>query len=132
MYKLHHRWKLFEEIEKNAEEMFKLLEIPFRVVDTCSGELGLKQARMYDLEILMADGEYREVGSCSNCTDYQARKLDIYYLNGKDKGHVHILNNTGIATSRVMIAILETNQQKDGSIKIPKALQKYTGFKIIK
>lgn len=123
--------KIFEEIQKNSEEMFKLLKLPFRVVNYCSRALGDKQAKQVDIELLMSDGKYRELGSCSNCTDYQARKLGITYVDGQEKNYVHILNNTGIATSRAMIGILETNQQKDGSIKIPSALWKYTGFKKI-
>ena len=121
-------YKLLEELQKNAEEMYEALGLPYRVVDTCAGEMGDKQAKMYDIEILMADGEYREAGSNSNCTDYQARRLGIRYREKegqKPVGHVHILNNTAIATSRVMIAIIEMNQTKDGSIKIPKVLVPY-------
>jgi seryl-tRNA synthetase len=82
----------------------------------------------------MADGQYREIGSNSNCTDYQARRLNIKFLRNKtnEREYVYTLNNTGLVTSRWMLAILENYQQKDGSIKIPKALQKYTGFKEIK
>lgn len=127
--------KLFNEMQKNSEEMFKLLKIPYRTVFLCSGDTGTVASKTYDIEILMADGVYREAGSNSNCTDYQARRLNIKYKEKEGmppKGFVYTLNNTGIATSRVMIAILENNQQKDGSIKIPKVLQKYTGFKEIK
>lgn len=127
--------KYFDELQKNSEEMFKLLEIPFRTVILCSGDTGTVAAKTYDIEVLMADKEYREAGSNSNCTDYQARRLNIKYKEKEGmppKGFVHTLNNTGIATSRVMIAVLENNQQADGSIKIPKVLQKYTGFKEIK
>ena len=127
--------KLFNELQKNSEEMFKLLGIPYRVVVLCSGDTGTVAAKTYDIEILMADKQYREAGSNSNCTDYQARRLNIKYKEKEGmppKGFVHTLNNTGIATSRVMLAIIENNQQKDGSIKIPKVLQKYCGFKEIK
>jgi seryl-tRNA synthetase len=127
--------KLFDELQKNSEEMFKLLEIPYRVVLLCSADTGSVAAKTYDIEILMADKQYREVGSNSNCTDYQARRLNIKYREKEGmqpKGFVHTLNNTGIATSRAMIAVIENNQQADGSIKIPKVLQKYTGFKEIK
>ncbi|MFH1630622.1 MAG: serine--tRNA ligase [Candidatus Aenigmatarchaeota archaeon] len=124
-------WELHEELQRNSEEMMELLEIPYRVVNICTGDIGSIAAKKYDIEILMADGKYREVGSNSNCTDYQARRLNVKY-RGKEgqapAGFVHTLNNTGIATSRVMIAVLENHQQKDGSVKIPKALQKYTGF----
>ena len=127
--------KYFNELQKNSEELFNLLGIPYRVVALCSADTGTVAAKTYDIEILMSDKQYREAGSNSNCTDYQARRLNIKYKEKEGqqpKGFVHTLNNTGIATSRVMIAILENNQQKDGSIKIPKVLQKYTGFKEIK
>jgi seryl-tRNA synthetase len=127
--------KIFNELQKNSEEMFKLLGIPYRVAVLCSGDTGTVAAKTYDIEILMADKLYREAGSNSNCTDYQARRLNIKYKEKEGmapKGFVHTLNNTGIATSRVMLAIIENNQQKDGSIKIPKVLQKYCGFKEIK
>lgn len=127
--------KLFNELQKNSEEMFKLLGIPYRIVFLCAGDTGTVAAKTYDLEILMADGVYREEGSNSDCADYQARRLNIKYKEKEGmapKGFVYTLNNTGIATSRVMIAILENYQQKDGSINIPKVLQKYTGFKEIK
>jgi seryl-tRNA synthetase len=127
--------KYFNELQKNSEEMFRLLGIPYRTVLLCSADTGSVAAKTYDIEILMADKQYREVGSNSNCTDYQARRLNIKYKEKEGmapKGFVHTLNNTGIATSRAMIAIIENNQQKDGSIKIPKVLQKYTGFKEIK
>jgi len=127
--------KLFNELQKNSEEMFKLLGIPYRVVLLCSADTGAVAAKTYDIEILMADKQYRESGSNSDCTDYQARRLNIKYKEKEGmqpKGFVRTLNNTGIATSRVMLAIIENNQQADGSIKIPKVLQKYTGFKEIK
>ncbi len=82
----------------------------------------------------MSDGHYRELGSNSNCTDYQARRLNIKYreMEGRaPEGFLHTLNNTALATSRAMVAIIEQNQQEDGSIKIPKALWQYTGFKEI-
>lgn len=121
-------WKYFEELQKNSEDLYKALKIPYRVVEMCSVEIGKRAARQYDVEILMADGKYREAGSNSNCTDYQARRSNIKYKEKQGmtaKGFVHTLNNTGIATSRVMVAILENYQQKDGSIKIPAVLQPY-------
>jgi len=127
--------KIFTELQKNTEEMFKLLEIPYRVSILCSADTGVVAAKTYDLEVLMSDGQYREAGSNSNCLDYQARRLNIKYKEKEGqqpKGFVHTLNNTGIATSRVMVAILENCQQKDGSIKVPKVLHKYCGFKEIK
>ena len=129
-------WEYLEELQKNAEELYQKLGLAYRVVNTCSGELGDKQAKMYDIEILMGDGKYREIGSNSNCTDYQARRLNIKHREKEGqppKGYVHIVNNTAIATSRTMIAILEQYQQKDGSVAIPSVLQPYmNGKKVIK
>ena len=125
-------WKIHEELIKNTEEIFKELEIPYRVVNIASGELNDAAAKKYDLEAWMpAQKTYREMGSCSNCLDYQARKLNIRYQKGEERGFVHMLNATAIATPRILVAIIENFQQKDGSIKIPAALQKYTGFKKI-
>lgn len=127
-------WKIHEELQKNTEEIFKLLELPFRTVNVCTGDIGMIAAKKYDIEGLMGDGEYRELASNSNCTDYQARRLNIKYREKEGqspKGFVHTLNNTALATSRTMVMILETHQRVDGSIKIPKVLHKYTGFKEI-
>lgn len=119
-------WKFHEELQRNSEEMFKLLGIPFRVVNICTGDIGIVAAKKYDIEAWFPRSKaYMEVGSNSNCTSYQAVRLNIRYQKGEEREHVHTLNNTGIATSRIMVAILENFQQKDGSIKIPKVLQKY-------
>jgi len=126
-------WKFHEELQRNAEELYKGLGIPFRVVNVCTGDIGPIAAKKYDIEVWMADGKYREAGSNSNCTSYQATRLNIKYItkDGK-KEYVHTLNNTALATSRTMLAILENFQQADGSVKIPKVLWPYTGFKVIK
>ncbi len=130
--------KYFKELQANAEELFKSLGLHFRVVNICTGDLGNKQHLQYDIEVWMpgqedGKGRYREVTSCSNCLSYQAETLNIRYLNKNgEKEYVHMLNNTAVATPRAIIAILENFQQKDGSVKIPKVLWKYTGFKIIK
>jgi seryl-tRNA synthetase len=121
-------WKLFEEIQKNSEKLYQQLGLHYRVVALCSGDTGVKSAKTYDIEVWMADGKYREAGSNSNCTDYQARRLNIRYREGHGKpvaGFVHTLNNTALATSRTMIAILEQFQQKDGSVIIPKVLRPF-------
>ncbi len=126
-------YKLLEEMEKITEDFFKSLKIPFRVIEICSGDLGGKFARQYDIEAYFPrQKEYKEVTSAGNCTDYQARRLNIKYIDGQEKYYCHILNNTMVATSRAMVAILENYQQKNYDIKIPKVLQKYTGFKVIK
>lgn len=131
--------KLFKEIQKNAEEMFKELGLPFRVVNICTGDLGNKQMYQYDIELWLPGqknktGAYREETSCSNVGNYQAVTLNTKFIRKKtgQKEYVHMLNNTAIATPRTIVAILENFQQKDGSVKIPKALWKYTGFKVIK
>jgi len=127
-------WKHHEELQKNSEAMYKLLKIPFRVVNVCTGDLGSIAAKKYDIEAWLPSADaYKEVGSNSNCTDYQARRLNVKYGRiGGQKEYVHTLNNTAIATSRTMIAIVENNQMKDGSIRVPSALWKYTGFRKIR
>jgi seryl-tRNA synthetase len=121
-------WQLHEELQKNSEDLYQALGLHYRVVNICTGDIGTIAAKKYDIEAWMADGKFREVGSNSNCTDYQARRLNIKYREKEGtapEGFVHTLNNTAIATSRTMIAILEQFQQKDGSVKIPKILQPY-------
>ncbi len=124
-------WKLHEELAANAEELFQKLEMPYRMVNVCTGDIGTVAAKKYDFEAWMpAQGAYREVISCSNCTDYQARRLGIRYREKEGappKGVVHTLNSTAIATGRTIVAILENYQQEDGSILVPKVLRKYMG-----
>ncbi len=118
--------KMLLEIE---EEIYKDLGISYRVLEMCAGDLGAMAARKYDIEAWMPGrDDYGEVTSTSNCTDYQARNLDIRFKkkNG-EKGFVHMLNGTAIATSRTIIAILENYQNKDGSVNVPKVLQKWMG-----
>ncbi len=127
--------KMHEEIQKNAEALYKALKIPFRVVSVCTGDIGSIASKKYDTEAWMPRQQmYREVGSASNCTDYQARRLNIRYTDKDgERKLVHTLNNTAIATSRCMVAILENFQQKDGSVKVPSVLWKYMGgVKVIK
>ena len=115
------------------EEIFQALEIPYRVVDTCTGDLGGPAHRKFDLEAWMPGrgegGEFGEVTSASNCTDYQARRLGVSTRIPDKKGtqFVHTLNGTAIAISRALIALLENHQQADGSIAIPEVLQKWVG-----
>ena len=127
--------RFHEELLAIEEAIFSGLEIPFRVVDTCTGDLGAPACRKWDLEAWMPGrngGEWGEVTSTSNCTDYQARRLNIKYKDedGKNK-FVHMLNGTAVAVSRAIIAILENFQQPGGSVKIPAALVPYCGFDII-
>jgi seryl-tRNA synthetase len=123
--------KLNEELLQNAEELLQKLELPYRVVNVCTGDIGTVAAKKYDIEAWMpAQNGYREVVSCSNCTDYQARRLGIRYREKEGappKGFVHTLNSTAVATGRTIVAILENNQQEDGTIDIPSALRKYMG-----
>ena len=126
-------WKYFDELLRLSEEIFKSLGIPYRLLEMCSAELGSLKAKQIDLEVWMPrQGKYQEATSLSNCTDFQARKLGIKSVDKNfNKTVLHTLNNTAIATSRVLVAIIENFQQKDGSISIPKVLHKYTGFKKI-
>ena len=124
--------KLHGELRSVEEDIFTGLDIPFRVVDTCTGDLGAPAYRKWDLEAWMPGrngGEWGEVTSTSNCTDYQARRLNVRYKDddGKNK-FVHMLNGTAVAISRAIIAILENFQQADGSVRIPAALVPYCGF----
>jgi seryl-tRNA synthetase len=123
-------WKFHEELQKNSEDLYQGLGLHFRVVNVCTGDIGIIAAKKYDIEVWMADGTYREAGSNSNCTDYQARRLNIRFREKEGQapaGFVHTLNNTALATSRTMIAILEQYQQKDGSVKIPEVLRPLMG-----
>ena len=111
------------------EKLFQNLQIPYQVVKMCTAELGFPVARKYDLEAYFpSEKRYREVTSASTTTDFQARRLNIKYKDGKESEFVLILNATAFAIGRTLIAIMENYQQKDGSILVPKALQKYTGF----
>ncbi|MEM4637436.1 MAG: serine--tRNA ligase [Candidatus Woesearchaeota archaeon] len=126
--------KFFEEMKNITVEIFSELEIPIRVLKICSGDLGDLKHCQVDIEAWSPrKKEYFEVGSCSNLTDAQARRLNIKYQDkNNNKIYVHTLNNTAIATSRAMVAILENYQNKDGTIDIPKVLQKYIhGKKVI-
>ncbi len=116
------------------EELMKKLGLPYQVINICTGDLGRPAARKYDIEAwLPSEQKYRETHSTSNCTDFQARRLNIKYKDKSGKNEfAHTLNGTAFAIGRILIMILENYQQKDGSVKVPKALQKYTNFKVIK
>ncbi len=131
-------WKVFEELLGNAEEIFRKLRIPYRVVSICTGDIGSVAAKKYDIEVWFPREEaYKEVVSCSNCTSYQAVGLNIKYKKKgggekDEKEYVHTLNSTAVATSRALRAIVENYQNKDGSITVPTALVPYMkGVKVI-
>ncbi len=124
-----------ESLTRDAEKVLQLLELPYRVMLMCSGDLGFAPAKKYDLEVwLPAYDTYREISSCSNFTDFQARRAGIRYRpeTGKKTQFVHTLNGSGVAVGRTVAAILENYQQKDGSVVIPKVLRPYfNGMEII-
>ncbi len=127
----------YEELEKltqDAERILQLLELPYRVVSLCAGDLGFSSAKTYDLEVwLPSYGEYKEISSCSNFVDFQARRANIRFRQGKGKPqYVHTLNGSGLAVGRTVAAVLENYQQEDGFVKVPEALVSYMhGLKII-
>lgn len=122
-------WSEHELLIRNAEELYRGLGLPYRVVNICIGELGPVAAKKYDLEVWMpAQEKYREVVSCSNCTDYQARRLNIRYREAphvEETKIVHTLNSTAIATERTIVAIIENYQRRDGSVEVPEVLHPY-------
>lgn len=122
--------RMFNFILGIAERIISSLGLPYRLIEICTGDMGAKNAKQIDVEVWFpGQGKYRETHSCSYLSDFQARRANIKYRDEKgNKQYVHTLNNTGIATPRVLGAILENYQQKDGSILVPEVLQKYTGF----
>ena len=124
-------WEIHEKLMRNAEELVQKLGLPHRVVNVCTGDIGTVAAKKYDLEVWMpAQNAYREIISCSNCTDYQSRRLNVRFrenVGAPPKGFVHTLNSTALATGRTIVAILENYQQEDGSIIVPEVLRKYMG-----
>ena len=126
-------WKELESMTERAEKLLEMLELPYRRLILCSGDTGFASAKTYDLEVWCpASGRYLEVSSCSNCTDFQARRMKTRYVTKEGNKFVHTLNGSGLALPRLMIAILENYQQKDGSLKIPKILIPYVGVEVIK
>ena len=123
-------WKEHEKMLAVAEEFYQKLEIPYRVMLLSTGDIGKISAKTYDIEAWMAgQNAYREIVSCSNCLEYQARRLKIRFRDktNEDTQYVHTLNSTLIATTRVLVAIMENFQTKDGHIRIPQVLQRYMG-----
>ena len=123
-----------EEMLTEAEEVLKRLKLPYRVMTLCSGDIGFASAKTYDIEVwLPGQNAYREISSCSNCKDFQARRAGIRYRNEDGKpAFVHTLNGSGLAVGRTLVAVLENYQQEDGSIVIPEALRGYMGTDCIK
>ncbi|MDR2016853.1 MAG: serine--tRNA ligase [Burkholderiales bacterium] len=116
-----------EALTGHAEVILQALELPYRVVALCTGDIGFASAKTYDLEVwLPAQNAYREISSCSNCEAFQARRLQARFRNAQGKTElVHTLNGSGVAVGRALVAVLENYQQEDGSVQIPKVLQKY-------
>ena len=119
-------WSHHEDLLTNATELWDSLDLHYRVVNICTGDMGTVASKKYDLEAwLPGVGDYKEVVSCSNCTDYQANRLKMRYRTSDGNAAVHTLNSTAVATSRALVAILEQNQTQEGKIMIPKVLQPY-------
>jgi len=119
-----------EQLTRNAEEVLKRLELPYRTVALCGGDLGNGSAKTYDLEVwLPSQGVYREISSCSNFEGYQARRAGIKYRprEGAKPEHLHTLNGSGLAVGRALVAILENGQERDGSVTLPEAIRSYMG-----
>ena len=118
-----------EQMVGHAEAILQKLELPYRVITLCTGDMGFSAAKTYDLEVwLPAQNTYREISSCSNCESFQARRMQARFKNAQGKNElVHTLNGSGLAVGRTLVAVLENHQQADGSIVIPKALVSYMG-----
>jgi len=127
----------FDELEQllnDAEAILQALQLPYRVIELCTGDLGFSATKTYDIEVwLPSSGKYREISSCSNCGDFQARRGNIRFKETGTKGtsFVHTLNGSGLAVGRTMAAILENYQQPDGTLHVPQVLQPYLGGKEI-
>jgi len=118
-----------EDLTSHAERILQELQLPYRVVALCSGDVGFGAAKTYDLEVwLPGQQKYREISSCSNCRDFQARRMKARVRNADGKPElIHTLNGSGVAAGRALIAVMENYQQEDGSIRVPNVLQTYMG-----
>ncbi|MGB9637079.1 MAG: serine--tRNA ligase, partial [Thermoplasmata archaeon] len=122
-------WEEHEKLLRSAENLVQKLRLPYRVLNIATGDLGPSAAKKYDIEVyLPGQGKYRELISCSNCTDYQARRLNIRYRDADGLKFVHTLNSTALAIGRTIVAIMENYQKEDGSIQMPDVLQPYLPF----
>jgi seryl-tRNA synthetase len=125
-------WSYFNELLSNSEEIVKDLGIPYRIVNICTGDIGIVAAKKIDIEAYMPlQKKYREITSCSNCTDWQSLRLDIKYDENNERKYVHTLNSTGIAAQRLIVAIVENYVNDDGTITVPKLLVPYLGKEIL-
>lgn len=121
-------WQYFDELVRNEEEMFQKLGIPYHVIEICTGDIGIVAAKKNDVEgWFPSQGQYRELTSASNCTDWQSMRLDIKYDEGNERKYVHTLNATGIAIERALAAIVENYYNDDGTITVPEVLVPYMG-----
>ncbi len=131
LVKFAHPNNSFQELEgltKDAERILELLGLPYRVIELCAGDLGFASAKTYDIEVwIPSQDTYREISSCSNCTDFQARRANIRFRGPKGMEHVHTLNGSGLAVGRTMIAILENFQEDKKTVLVPKVLQDFMG-----
>ena len=118
-----------KEMVKNAEEVLQLLELPYRVIMLSTGDMGFSAAQTFDIEVWVpAQNTYREISSCSNCEDFQARRMGTRYKGKDGKTHyVHTLNGSGVAVGRCLVAVIENYQNADGSVTIPTVLRPYMG-----
>ncbi|WP_461828901.1 serine--tRNA ligase [Aquifex sp.] len=138
LVKIVHPDTSYEELERltrDAEEVLQLLGLPYRVVELCTGDLGFSAAKTYDIEVWFpSQNKYREISSCSNCEDFQARRMNTRFKDSKTGKNrfVHTLNGSGLAVGRTLAAILENYQQEDGSVVVPEVLRDYVGTDLIK
>jgi len=132
--KPEHSYEELEKLTADAEDVLKLLGLPYRVVLLCTGDMGFASAKTYDIEVWFpSQGRYREISSCSNCEDFQARRMNARYRDAQGKlRFVHTLNGSGLAIGRTLAAILENYQQEDGSVVVPEALRDYLKIDIIR
>ncbi|PJA58443.1 MAG: serine--tRNA ligase, partial [Rhodocyclales bacterium CG_4_9_14_3_um_filter_68_10] len=124
-----HSWQALEELTGHAETILRRLELPYRVVTLCAGDMGFSAAKTYDIEVwLPGQGAYREISSCSNFESFQARRMQARWRAGKGKPEfVHTLNGSGLAVGRTLVAVMENYQNADGSLTVPEALRPYMG-----
>ncbi len=125
--------KCLDILLSNACEILDLLDLPYQVVELCTGDLGFSSAKTFDIEVWMpSQNKYREISSCSNFTDFQARRANIKYKSESGNSYVHTINGSGLAVGRCLIALIENNFDGSNSVKIPKCLQEYFGSDSLK